>query len=59
MGREYREKSSEALANLSESSDLSDLSDSSDKIQVVSQKVCKAECLFELQIYLFFSLCFP
>ena len=27
MGREYREKSSEALANLSESSDLSDLSD--------------------------------
>ena len=26
---------------------------------VVSQKVCKAECLFELQMYLFFSLCFP
>ena len=26
---------------------------------VVSQKVCKAECLFELQKYLFFSLCFP
>lgn len=32
MGREYKEKSSEALANLSESSDLSDLPDSSDKI---------------------------
>ena len=32
MGREYREKSSEALANLSESSDLSDLSDLSDKV---------------------------
>ncbi len=27
--------------------------------RVVSQKVCKAECLFELQKYLFFSLCFP
>ena len=27
--------------------------------RVVSQKVCKAECLFELQMYLFFSLCFP
>ena len=29
------------------------------KFRVVSQKVCKAECLFELQMYLFFSLCFP
>ena len=28
-------------------------------LMVVSQKVCKAECLFELQKYLFFSLCFP
>ncbi|CCY09741.1 unknown [Porphyromonas sp. CAG:1061] len=27
--------------------------------KVVTQKVCKAECLFELQKYLFFSLCFP
>ena len=29
------------------------------KQRVVSQKVCKAECLFELQMYLFFSLYFP
>ena len=29
------------------------------KSQVVSQKVCKAECLFELQIYLFFFALLP